>query len=187
MTTEIQLLTIADWEAMPHGDGNRYEIIEGELFKSSWPGLTHQTVLTNFMYCIGIFLEDNPVGIVVHNPPLILSNYTAVLPDLVFCRNEQLETIVKDDRLNGPPAFIVEIVERDSENLRRDCEFKFRLYSKHEVPEYWIAYLKNMSIERWVNRGGSLIRLETLRYENNLTSEALPKFSCELSKIFRTF
>jgi Uma2 family endonuclease len=45
MATNIHpLMTIADWEAMPD-DGNRYEIIEGELFASSSPGLTHQIAL----------------------------------------------------------------------------------------------------------------------------------------------
>ena len=40
------ILTIADLDAMPE-DGNRYELIEGELFVSRAPSLTHQEVVTN--------------------------------------------------------------------------------------------------------------------------------------------
>ena len=43
MATKIEpLMTVTDLEAMPD-DGNRYEVIEGELFVSCAPGLTHQT------------------------------------------------------------------------------------------------------------------------------------------------
>jgi len=57
MTTKVQILTVAEWEAMPHGDGNRYEIIEGELFVSCSPGLTHERVLFKLILLIGKFLE----------------------------------------------------------------------------------------------------------------------------------
>ena len=67
MITKLKPLTIADWEAMPHGDGNRYEIIEGELFVSSSPGLTHELVLINLILLIGNFLKANPIGTVVGN------------------------------------------------------------------------------------------------------------------------
>jgi hypothetical protein len=45
-------LTNADLEAMPE-DGNRYEVIDGELFVSSSPSFLHQMVLMN----IGIALK----------------------------------------------------------------------------------------------------------------------------------
>ena len=45
MTSRIEpLLTVADLEAFPDDDGNRYELIAGELFVSTSPGLTHQIV-----------------------------------------------------------------------------------------------------------------------------------------------
>jgi len=45
MSTQIEpLLTIADLDAMPD-DGNRYEIIDGELFVSRSPSLTHYAPL----------------------------------------------------------------------------------------------------------------------------------------------
>ena len=59
MTARIEpLLTIADWDAMPYDDGNRYEIIEGELFVSCSPGLTHQTVAINLILPDSKFPEN---------------------------------------------------------------------------------------------------------------------------------
>ena len=50
MATKIEpLMTVTDLEAMPE-DGNRYEVIEGELFVSCAPGLTHQQVSMNIAF-----------------------------------------------------------------------------------------------------------------------------------------
>ena len=187
MTTKTQLLTIADWEAMPHGDGNIYEIIEGELFVSCSPGLTHQVVLANLSGLIWSFLKTNPIGTVVPGPGVILSNYSGVIPDLVFFNHDVRDTLVKNDRLHGPPSLVVEILSPGSSNIRRDRVAKLQLYAKHGVPEYWIIDLKNSSIERYFNQGVSLTLQETLREEETLTTSALSGFSCRVSDIFSHF
>jgi len=185
MNTKLKPLTIADWDAMPHGDGNRYEIIEGELFVSCSPGLTHQIALTNLILVIGRFLETNPIGTVVTGPGVILSNYSGVIPDLVFFSREQRDTIVTNDRLHGPPALVIEIVSPGSANIRRDRVAKLQLYAKHGVPEYWIVDPKNLTVEKYVGQGPSLNLLQTLQDDEELSTSALPGFSCRLSQIFR--
>lgn len=187
MTTKIQLLTIADWEAMPHGDGNIYEIIEGELFVSCSPGLTHQVVLINLCGLIWSFLKTNPMGTVAPGPGVILSNYSGVIPDLVFFSHDVRDTLVKNDRVHGPPSLVVEILSPGSSNIRRDRVAKLQLYSKHGVPEYWIVDLKNKAIERYVNQGSSLILQEKLGEAETLTTPALPGFLCRVSDIFSQF
>jgi len=187
MITKLKPLTIADWDAMPYGDGNRYEIIEGELFVSCSPGLTHQIVSDNLVFLIRSFLKTNPIGTVVSTPGLILSNFSGVIPDLVFFSREQRDTIVIDDRLHGSPALVIEILSPGSTNIRRDRVAKLQLYAKHGVPEYWIIDPRSMTLERYVVQGSSLILLETLRYEDSLSTTALPGFSCQMSEIFSQF
>jgi len=187
MITKLKPLTIADWDAMPYREGTRYEIIEGELFVSCSPGLTHQMVLTNLIFLIGNFIRTNPIGTAVSTPGLILSNLSGVIPDLVFFRHEQRDTIVKDDRLHGPPALVIEILSPGSANIRRDRLAKLQLYAKHGVPEYWIVDPRSMILERYGNQGSSLILLETLRYEDSLSTATLPGFSCPMSEIFKQF
>jgi Uma2 family endonuclease len=187
MTTKTQLLTIADWEAMPHGDGNIYEIIEGELFVSCSPGLTHQVVLVNLSALIWNFLKNNPIGTVVGGPGVILSNYSGVIPDLVYFGHDVRDTLVKNDRVHGPPSLVVEILSPGSSNIRRDRVVKLQLYAKHDVPEYWIIDLKNRAIERYVNQASSLVLQETLGADETLTTPALPGFSCRISEIFSHF
>lgn len=187
MTTKTQLLTIADWEAMPHGDGNIYEIIEGELFVSCSPGLTHQVVLFNLSGLIWSFLKTNPIGTVAPGPGVILSNYSGVIPDLVFFSHDVRDTLVKNDRVHGPPSLVVEILSHGSSNVRRDRVTKLQLYGKHGVSEYWIIDPKKSTIERYVNQGASLILEETLGETDTLTTPALPGFACRLSDIFSHF
>jgi len=185
MTTKLKTLTIDDWEVLPHGDGNRYEIIEGELFVSRSPGLTHERVLIKLILLIGNFLETSPVGEPVANVGVILSDISAVIPDLIVFLNEQSDTIISNDRLKGPPALVIEILSPGPTNIQRDRLTKLQLYDKHGVPEYWIVDPSNMTLERYVRQGTSLVLLERLENEDILSTTTLPGFSCKVSEIFR--
>jgi hypothetical protein len=50
------LLTIADIDSMPE-DGNRYELIEGELFVSRAPSLIHQGIVRNVLVLFAQYLS----------------------------------------------------------------------------------------------------------------------------------
>ena len=81
MTSRIEhLMTIADLEAFPDDDGNRYKLIEGELFVSCSLGLTHQIISDNLVHLIRNYLDKTPVGTVVSTIGLILSEYSGVIP-----------------------------------------------------------------------------------------------------------
>ena len=180
-----KLLTIADWDAMPSRDGNRYEIIEGELFVSCSPGLTHERVAINLILLIGNFLTKSPVGEIVANVGVILSSFSGVIPDIVVFINEQSDTIITNDRLTGPPALVIEILSPGAANVRRDRVNKLNLYAKHAVPEYWIVDPKNKTLDRYIRTSSSLILEETLHPEDTLTTTALPGFSCPVSAVFK--
>jgi Uma2 family endonuclease len=185
MATNInRLLTIADWEAMPD-DGNRYEIIEGELFVSSSPGLTHQIVLGNLLFLIRRYLESTPVGVTVLTPGLILNEISGVIPDLVFFRHQTGEEIISGERLNGPPDLVIEILSPGSANTRRDRVAKFQLYAKHGVPEYWIVDPLKQVLEVHRLETGSYKLDATLRNDAELSSSVLSGFTCPVSEIFR--
>lgn len=185
MNTKLKILTIADWDAMPYRDGNRYEIIEGELFVSCSPGLTHERVLINLILLVGNFLETNPIGECVANSGVILSNVSGVIPDLLVFLNEQRDTIISNDRLNGPPALVIEILSPGLANIQRDRVTKRQLYAKHGVHEYWIIDPQNTTVERYVNQNSSLVLFETFGGEDTLFTTTLPGFSCKVSEIFR--
>jgi Uma2 family endonuclease len=188
MIAKKHILTVDDWEAMPDGDGNRYEIIEGELFVSRSAGLTHQVVISNLFTLFVLFREKNRIVEILTGVGVILSKFSAVIPDLVILLNEQRDTIITDDRLTGPPALVIEVISPGAANSRRDRVDKLRLYSKHLVQEYWILDPRKLTVEQYVSDGSSLKLKQTLkREEERLSSAAIPGFSCLLSQIFRHF
>src|ERR1041384_7376490 len=99
MSTPVEpLLTIDDLDSLPD-DGNRYEIIEGELFVSRAPNLKHQRVSMNITRLVMPYLARNPIGEILATPGLILSKYDGVIPDLVFISYEQRDEIASGDRV----------------------------------------------------------------------------------------
>jgi Uma2 family endonuclease len=140
--------------------------------------------LVNLILLIGNFLKTSPVGEIVANVGVILSDLSAVIPDVVVFLNEQRDTIITNDRLTGAPALVIEILSPGSANVRRDRVTKLRLYAKYSVAEYWIVDPPNRSLERYVTQGPSLVLLETLKDEDTVSTIALPGFSCLVSEIF---
>ena len=109
------VLTIADLDAMPE-DGNHYEIIEGELFVSRAPSLTHQQIVFNLVLALGDYLRENPIGRVWPGPGVIFSDFSGVIPDIIYISNERLDKIATGDRVAGPPDLMIEILSPGAED-----------------------------------------------------------------------
>jgi Uma2 family endonuclease len=185
MSTRIEpLLTIADLDAMPD-DGNRYEIIEGELFVSRAPFLTHQRVSGNLFVRISNYLLEDPIGEVLATPGVIFSEFSGVIPDIVFISNERRGEIASSERITGAPDLIVEIVSPGSENERRDRIAKRQLYGKYGVKEYWVVDPEQRTIEIYARVGRSLKLRIVLQKRDELTTSLFPDFSCKVADIFQ--
>jgi len=179
------LMTVADLDAFPDDDGKHYELIEGELFVSSAPGLPHQLVLQKLQLRIGNYLETNPIGILVPGPGVVFSNYDAVIPDLVFVNNERWDSIVAKDRFVAAPDLVIEIVSPGSENRARDLKAKRRLYDKYGVKEYWLVDSENRSILIFRLTSEGLEEASILRNEDQVSSPLLPGLNLKLSDVFK--
>jgi Uma2 family endonuclease len=121
------VLTMADIDVMPE-DGNRYELIEGEVFVSRAPSLIHQRIVRNVVMSFGRYLDINPIGEVIPEAGVIFSDFSGVIPDVVYISNEQSKEIASGDRIKGAPDLIIEILSPGPENERRDRQVKRQLY-----------------------------------------------------------
>ena len=186
MTSKVEpLLTIADLEAMPDDDGNRYELIEGELYVSCAPGLTHQIVSDNIIHLLRSYLDNHPIGIAVTTVGLILSDYDGVIPDIVFFRHEDYDRLVSNERLYSAPELVVEILSPGSANIKRDRIAKHKLYGKHGVKEYWLIDCDQRTVEIYQLQNNVLELHEKLTHQDRLTSPILPDFACTADEIFK--
>jgi len=184
MSTRIEpLMTVDDLEAMPE-DGNRYEVIEGELFVSRAPGLSHQIVATNIVILFGFYLRENPLGEIVATPGLILDRYSGVIPDIVFFTHKRGEKIINKERLAASPELVMEILSPGRENIARDRVAKRKLYGKHGVQEYWIVDSHDTSVEIY-RLQETVLELDTIvRGDDEINSPLLPGFKCKASAFF---
>ncbi len=177
------LLTVADLDACPD-DNNRYELIEGELFVSRAPGLPHQLVLKNLVVALSNYVSNNPIGTVVPGPGAVFSDYDAVIPDLVFVRNERWDRIVHNERFVGAPDLVVEILSPGKENRERDLRLKRQLYAKYGAAEYWIVDTENRSMLVYRLQEQTLEEVAVLSDSDKVTSPVLPGFELKIQTIF---
>ena len=178
------LLTVADLDAFPEDDGNRYELIEGELYVSRAPGIPHQRVLLNLEIGLSDYLKRNPVGILVPGAGAIFSDYDAVIPDLAFVRHERWDEVVTGDKFTGALDIVIEILSPGTQNRKRDLPAKRKLYAKYAIAEYWIVDSEHQSVLIFRLREQSLEEVATLTGDEELSSPMLPGFQLKVRNIF---
>jgi Uma2 family endonuclease len=178
-----QLVTVDELLLMPD-DGNRYEVIEGELFVTRAPNYEHQAVISNLNTLIGIYLRENPIGSVVPGPGVIFSKFSGVIPDLIFLTHKTRKRVLSGGRLRGAPELAIEIVSPGAQSRRRDRVAKRDLYGKYGVQEYWIVDYKIRTVEVYAPDQKVLLPVAKLDEHGVLTSAVLPGFTCGVKAIF---
>jgi Uma2 family endonuclease len=185
MASSIEpLLTVADLDAFPDDDGNRYELIGGELFVSRAPGIPHQRVLLNLELALSDYLRGNPIGILVPGAGAIFSEYDAVIPDLAFVRNERWHEVVTGEKFTGALDLVIEILSPGTQNRQRDLSAKRELYGKFGVKEYWIVDSENREVLVLRLKGETFDEIATLKRDDEITSPLLSGFQLKVSTIF---
>src|SRR5882762_5247172 len=163
------LLTVADLDVFPDDDGNRYELIEGELFVSRAPGIPHQLVLQNLQVALSLYLKANPIGILVPGAGAIFSDYDAVIPDLAFVRHERWDEVVTGEKFTGALDLVIEILSLGSQNRKRDLSAKRKLYAQYGMQEYWIVDSENREILILRLQGERLEHVAKLSSDDGIT------------------
>ncbi|XWK87935.1 MAG: Uma2 family endonuclease [Phormidium sp.] len=176
--------TIADLELFPD-NGNRYEIIDGELFVTRAPNWRHQEVCGNFYSELRNWILETGLGRVAIAPGIIFSDADNVIPDVVWASNERLAALLDEaGHLTAAPELIIEVLSPGTENQRRDRELKLKLYSTRGVQEYWIADWQKQEIQIYRREQTTLELVATLFVNDELNSPLLPSFNCSVARIF---
>jgi len=168
-------------------EGNRYEIIDGELLVSTQPHLNHQVVSYKIANLLEVWSSHPRIGRTFLAPGIIFTADNNVAPDIMWVSTARLAAIYQPDgKLHGAPELVVEILSPGSANERRDRELKLALYSRQGVSEYWIVSWPEREIEvyRYSPASQQLELMQTLAHTDTLQSPLLPGFSCEVGAIF---
>ncbi|HAX86793.1 MAG TPA: hypothetical protein DCY91_11160 [Cyanobacteria bacterium UBA11370] len=183
-TTERVRWTSADLELLPD-NGNRYEIIDGELFVTRAPHWEHQRVCSNTCTELNLWSRQTGLGKAASGAGIIFTDADNVIPDVVWASNERLAVLLDDaGHLTAAPELVVEVLSSGEENERRDREVKLKLYSSQGVREYWIADRLLQQIQVYRREKATLVLVATLFATDELTSPLLPDFSCPVARLF---
>jgi len=125
------LWTIDDLDGFPD-DGNRYELIDGELLVSPPPALPHQLLQSRL---VRVLFAGCPPSMEVLFAPVGVERgaHTHVEPDVLVVA----KTALGSTKLVELPLLVVEILSPSSR--RTDSVRKLRVYEQLGVPSYWIA------------------------------------------------
>jgi Uma2 family endonuclease len=174
----------ADLELLPD-NGNRYEIIDGELLVTRAPHWKHQRVITKLIRSLSNWSIESNLGEVVTTPGIIFTEDDNVIPDLVWISTERLARILDESgHLIAAPELVVEVLSAGSDNERRDREVKRKLYAIRGVQEYWIVDWKKQQIEIFRRDDRGLPLIATLFGNDNLSSSLLPNFEQSVAEVF---
>ena len=136
--------TYEDLRLMPD-DGQRYEVIDGDLLVTPAPTTTHQTLSKRIQFALMQQIELRGLGQVFNAPvDLIFSRLRTVQPDLLVVRTERTNFITERG-IETAPDLVVEILSPSTEQT--DRERKAKLYASEGVREYWIVDAAQRCIE----------------------------------------
>ena len=129
--------TYAEFARLPD-DGNRYEVIAGEVYVTPPPETPHQVASGRFFIELSIFASrQHTLGEVLYAPVAVLFGEGDYMePDIVFLLNEHKHYRTRRG-IEGPPDLIIEILSPGT--ARQDRGVKRERYAHYGVPEYWIA------------------------------------------------
>lgn len=176
-----EILTAHDLDAFPE-DGNRYEILEGELLVSPAPFLRHQRLVMNLAYAIERLIQQGRLKGRVFPAPVkvVLSNFTRFEPDVVFVAEKNFP-ILKRDGIYGAPDLVIEVLSAD---VQRDRNVKLPAYLEFVVKEVWLVDGEQNSLEVFTSKGPPACA-QTIRDSAELYSPTVQGLVLSMPELFR--
>ncbi len=128
-------------------DGNRYEVVDGELLVTPAPTRLHQRAALEFVRVLSDYARSVGFGEALMSPADIeLDPHGMVQPD-VFVDGLVAGRPANEWNVGAPLLLAVEVLSPAT--ARADRTIKRRRFQRAGVPEYWIVDLDARVVERW--------------------------------------
>lgn len=188
MAIQERLYTVDDvWELAhrPENDNIHFELIDGELFEMSPPGLQHGDLAVEIAYYLKDFVKKQDLGKVTvetgYHPPD--TRVTLLSPDVAFFSKERMPQ--SDPRKYVPimPDLVVEILS-PSDSLRQ-IRRKAAIYLNNGTELVWIVRPSEMGVDVCRSAEGAGLQIDFVGPEGKLYGEdVLPGFELALKLLF---
>ncbi len=127
--------TYSEYARLPD-DGNRYEVIDGEVLVTPASAPHHQKVIARLMVMLIEYIEGRGLGWVFHDVDLLFVTGQFLRPDLVVVPAAGRGGIT-DRGIEVAPALVIEVLSPSSRTI--DLVRKPRRYLEFGVPAYWVV------------------------------------------------
>jgi Uma2 family endonuclease len=129
--------TLAQLHRLPE-DGNKYELVRGELFVTPPPGDEHETILAKLNEALVPYVRLHGLGHVYRPYAVMRFEGSEVEPDLMVRSAHPDRRGNDSDWTRAPiPILVVEVLSGTTR--RRDLNQKKSLYLDAGVAEYWVV------------------------------------------------
>jgi Uma2 family endonuclease len=158
------------------------ELWDGEITMAPAPTPRHQRVGFHLAKQLSAFVEEHALGEIMVAPvDVIMGDYRALQPDILFIANENRSII--QDRIRGVPDLVVEVVSTSS--WERDNVLKRAIYETFGVREYWLIdpdadMIQLLSLEK-----GEYRLVGRFAPGETVASVLLAGFECSVSDILQ--
>ncbi|MFI5311691.1 MAG: Uma2 family endonuclease [Gemmatimonadales bacterium] len=145
MAIRTRRWTRADLARLPD-DGNRYEVLDGELFVTPQAAFAHQSISTRLMFALHPYCARHGIGEVV-GPGAVVWEKNEIQPDVqVIPGRHEPRLGTKWEHLPHP-LLVVEVLSDSTR--RRDFGKKRDAYARLMIPTYWIVDPEKRLVVVW--------------------------------------
>ncbi len=160
----------------------RCELIDGVVYMAAFPIPDHQFLAMVLSTQLALQIMETGLGIVYQVAGVVVSDSSALGPDIVVVRSERVGIIGPTVIDGGPPDIVVEVL---SSNRHTDLVRKRQLYAAAGVPEYWILDGDaNTLTALELGEDGAYRERAALTSAHTLTTPLFPEFSLPLAQVF---
>jgi Uma2 family endonuclease len=161
-------------------DGNRYEVVYGELLVTPAPRLWHQVLVKRLSLALELYLERQPTGELLTSPADISwGPDVLVQPDVFVVPLDEARTLTWS-RIRTL-LLVAEVLSPSS--ARGDRFIKRLRYRQAGVPVYWVVDGDDRSVEIWTPADDfPALERERLVWQ---PAGARQPFTLQLAELFR--
>jgi len=127
-------------------DGNRYEVVHGELLVTPAPRFDHQLLVSRLAVAVAKYLEREPVGLMLTSPADISWGRDVLVQPDVFVVPREEATSREWSRIRSL-LLVVEVLSPST--TRADRFTKRHRYQVAGVPVYWLVDGDEQRVEVW--------------------------------------
>ena len=176
MGTTTTLVTVQEFLALPEPEGQRIELIGGEVISMGRGGAGHEWVKSNLIELLSAWTRENKSLKLLSETTFVLDENNSPIPDVSLLARSR-KPVKMTGWFQGAPDVAIEVVSSEKASL---LETKIELYLAHGSRSVWVVYPEQQVI--WIyDSSGNAKKSE--RHHTLEDPSVLPGFSTTVSAI----